>query len=84
MAAHIAAKFPAVLELGPGTYWWCACGLSKSQPWCDGSHAGSGMQPMKYELTEGDVGPAGKKKVAMCQCKATAHAPMCDGRHKTL
>lgn len=73
----VAAKGPAVLELEPGRYFWCACGLSKSQPFCDGSHKGSGFQPMKLEIAE-------KKKVALCQCKHTKGAPMCDGSHRTV
>jgi CDGSH-type Zn-finger protein len=68
---------PAVKELDPGTYFWCSCGHSKGQPFCDGSHAGSSFRPMKVEITE-------KKKVALCQCKITGHAPMCDGSHKSL
>jgi len=73
----VAAKFPAVLELEPGEYWWCACGKSKTQPWCDGSHKGSGIEPQKLELTE-------KKKLAMCQCKHTQKAPFCDGSHRQV
>lgn len=73
----VAAKAPAVLELEPKDYWWCACGLSKSQPWCDGSHKGTGFQPTKMTVTE-------KKKAALCQCKRSKHAPMCDGTHRTV
>ena len=73
----VAAKVPAVLELEPGEYWWCACGKSKTQPFCDGSHKGSGIEPMAFKV---DV----KKKVALCQCKQTGHSPMCDGNHRTV
>ncbi|MBI3828474.1 MAG: CDGSH iron-sulfur domain-containing protein [Planctomycetes bacterium] len=73
----VAAKAPIVLELEPGEYWWCACGRSKSQPWCDGSHKGTGLEPMKLDITE-------KKKVALCACKHTGHAPLCDGSHRTV
>ena len=59
------------------TYWWCACGQSKNQPFCDGSHKGSGMTPLKY-----DADKAGK--VWFCACKQTTHAPLCDGSHKQL
>ena len=73
----IAAKKPAVLTLQPGTYAWCACGLSKNQPLCDGSHRGTGFVPKKFEMTE-------SKQVALCQCKHTANAPFCDGTHSKL
>ena len=75
--AKIAAKEPAVLELEPGTYYWCTCGESKNQPYCDGSHEGTEFTPMEVVLEE-------KKKVAFCQCKRTGNAPYCDGTHKSL
>ena len=73
----IAERVPAVLELEPGTYHWCACGRSKNQPFCDGSHKGTGLSPVAFEITE-------KKKVALCQCKHTKNPPFCDGSHKNL
>ena len=73
----IAAKTPAVLELEPGTYYYCQCGKSANQPFCDGSHVGTDFEPMAFEVTE-------KKKVALCQCKHTGNAPFCDGTHKKL
>jgi CDGSH-type Zn-finger protein len=70
-------KKPAVLDLDPGTYYWCACGKSASQPFCDGSHKGSGLAPVKFEVAE-------KQKVALCNCKHSGTKPFCDGAHKTL
>jgi CDGSH-type Zn-finger protein len=73
----VADKFPAVLELEPGTYHWCRCGRSKNQPYCDGSHQGTGLTPMEFTVDE-------KKRVALCQCKHTGSAPFCDGSHQKL
>ena len=73
----IANKFPYVSDLEAGEYWWCSCGKSKNQPFCDGSHKGSEFNPVKFELTE-------KTKVFLCGCKHTATPPFCDGTHKNL
>jgi CDGSH-type Zn-finger protein len=74
---HIAAKSPKVMELEPGTYYWCACGKSSNQPFCDGSHAGTNCEPQAFELSE-------KKTVALCQCKHSKNPPFCDGSHAKL
>jgi len=58
-------------------YWWCACGLSEKQPYCDGSHKGSGLSPVKILHNEA-------KEVFFCGCKKSKDGPYCDGTHKTL
>ncbi|MGB3516173.1 MAG: CDGSH iron-sulfur domain-containing protein [Elainellaceae cyanobacterium] len=68
---------PAVLELEPGDYWWCSCGQSANQPYCDGAHKGTGLAPVKVTIEE-------TKQVAFCQCKHTKSAPFCDGSHASL
>ena len=73
----IAETAPAIVELDGGTYYWCRCGQSQNQPFCDGAHAGTDFSPMKVELTE-------KRRVALCQCKHTGNEPFCDGAHATL
>jgi CDGSH-type Zn-finger protein len=71
-------KRPYVLELAPGEYWWCACGQSKNQPFCDGSHKKDGaFTPVKFTVVQ-----AGKE--FMCGCKRTKTPPFCDGTHKSL
>ena len=73
----IAQKQPYEMELDAGTYWWCACGRSRSQPFCDGSHEGTDFQPVEFTLKE-------KSTVYLCGCKWTADAPFCDGAHEAL
>ncbi len=70
-------KSPFGIELEAGEHYWCACGRSKNQPLCDGSHKGTGLVPVRFSL------PAAKK-VYLCGCKRTQSPPFCDGTHKTL
>ncbi|ODT98415.1 MAG: hypothetical protein ABS83_04475 [Rhodospirillales bacterium SCN 65-16] len=74
----VAAKVPAKVTLDAGKdYWWCACGRSANQPFCDGSHKGTGLAPVKYTAPKtGDYW--------LCACKHTHKQPLCDGTHKTL
>jgi CDGSH-type Zn-finger protein len=73
----IASAHPVVLELEAGTYWWCSCGRSTKQPWCDGSHKGTEFRPTRVDIEE-------TRNVAMCACKQTGSEPFCDGSHKHL
>ncbi len=73
----IADTKPVVLDLEPGDYYWCSCGQSKKQPYCDGSHQGTEFIPVKFTVSE-------TKKVALCLCKYTKDAPYCDGSHSQL
>jgi len=75
--AECPQKKPYVVELEPGTYWWCSCGKSSSQPFCDGSHKGTDFTPVALEITE-------KKKYGLCGCKQTRTPVMCDGSHKDI
>ena len=65
--------YPVDVEAGK-TYFWCACGRSATQPFCDGSHSGTGLAPMRYDAGE-------SKTLYFCGCKATGGAPFCDGSH---
>lgn len=74
----IAQKSPYAVEVEAGkSYWWCACGKSHTQPFCDGSHKGSEFSPVEYKAEATET-------VYFCGCKHTADRPMCDGTHQTL
>lgn len=70
------APYPLEVEAGK-SYFWCSCGQSAKQPFCDGSHKGSAFAPVKYTAEA-------SKKVFFCGCKHSAKAPLCDGAHKAL
>ncbi len=76
--AVIAQKSPYAIEVEEGkNYFWCSCGKSNNQPFCDGSHKGSGFTPTKYKAETA-------KKVYFCGCKHTNNGVLCDGTHKGL
>ena len=75
---EIAQKNPIAVEVEAGkAYFWCTCGKSDKQPFCDGSHKGSEFSPMKWQAEED-----GKK--FFCACKQTDKSPFCDGSHNKL
>ena len=74
----IAQKSPYPVDVTSGkTYFWCACGKSAKQPFCDGSHKDTVFTPVKYE-SDSD------KKVFFCGCKGSGNSPLCDGSHSKL
>lgn len=74
----IAQKAPYAIEVKAGKkYFWCSCGQSATQPFCDGAHKGSGFAPLVYE-------PEEDGKAIFCGCKMTTKGPMCDGTHFKL
>jgi CDGSH-type Zn-finger protein len=74
----IAQKSPYLVEVEAAkTYYWYACGQSKNQPFCDGSHKGSQFTPLAYT-------PTAAGRAAFCGCKQSKGRPMCDGSHKAL
>ena len=74
----IAQAAPAPVEVEAGkSYFWCSCGKSQSQPFCDGSHKDTRFTPIKYQAEESTV-------LYFCCCKQSANGPLCDGSHKKL
>lgn len=75
---QIAQRGPFPVEVTAGkTYFWCACGRSQNQPFCDGSHKGSEFTPVKFSAETSE-------KVFFCGCKHSGKAPLCDGSHAGL
>ena len=74
----VAANRPAKIELKKNeSKWWCACGLSQTQPFCDGSHKTTDITPKEFNVEkDGDA--------YICNCKKTGNAPFCDGSHKDI
>jgi CDGSH-type Zn-finger protein len=75
---EIGGRQPIRIDVEAGkSYWWCACGRSKSQPFCDGSHKGSAFTPIEFKADKAET-------AAFCACKRTGNKPRCDGSHKKL
>ena len=72
----ISQRSPLVQKMAPGTYWWCACGKSATQPFCDGAHKGSEFSVQTVVEAE--------KTIAWCGCKHSKNKPFCDGSHAGL
>jgi len=72
-----ATSHPVMTELGAGTYYWCQCGKTKTVPYCDGSHVGSGIEPLAFDIAEPGT-------FAICNCGLTATPPYCDGSHTEI
>ena len=70
----IAQKSQFIMEMQPSTYYYCSCGKSSKQPFCDGSHQGTSFVPRKIVISE-------IKKVAWCACKHSSNAQFCVGTH---
>ena len=78
MEPTIAKKGPFEVSLEAGkNYYWCACGQSKNQPFCDGSHKGTGFVPVSFEAKE-------TGRAYLCGCKHSANKPYCDGTHNKI
>ena len=65
---------PLITELGVGTYYWCRCGKTKTVPYCDASHTGSGVTPLAFTIEEPITS-------AVCNCGLTTNPPYCSGAH---
>jgi CDGSH iron-sulfur domain-containing protein 3 len=75
---RVAQRAPFALDLAPGEYGWCACGQSRQQPFCDGSHRGGPFAPVRFTVT------ARSGTLWLCGCKHSRRPPFCDGTHNKL
>lgn len=76
--AVVASRMPFVVDVEKGkSYCWCACGRSRSQPYCDGSHQGTGLAPLQFTA-------ARDERIWLCGCKRSRRPPLCDGAHNRL
>ena len=78
LAPVIAQPKPYMRDLAPGDYFWCACGRSRAQPFCDNSHQGTGLAPIKFTVTPRSG------TLWLCGCKHAKTKPYCDGTHNKL
>ena len=75
---EIGGRAPIAVEVEAGkSYWWCACGRSKTQPFCDGSHKVTSFTPIEFKAEKSE-------KVFFCTCKRSGKRPLCDSSHKRL
>jgi CDGSH-type Zn-finger protein len=73
--AEIPQNAPYAVEVEEGKdYYWCSCGRSNNQPFCDGSHQGTDFEPVAFKAEKTET-------VHLCGCKKTGNAPICDGSH---
>lgn len=74
----IAKKGHYAVDVKAGeTYYWCACGKSSNQPFCDGAHKGTEFSPLPFKAENTET-------LHLCGCKKTKNPPRCDGTHKEL
>lgn len=65
------------MQMEQGTYFWCSCGRSEKQPFCDGSHKGTGFRPQKVVIEQAS-------RIAWCMCRHSEKGAICDHKHREL